>query len=254
MLNGNGVAGSAASAAYELGQRGYNVVLPVTGTPQNAPNFNYFRTTVYFDSSQPRAKAAATALANLFGDAAVQPLPAAFGDLANGAMATVVVGQNFHGTLAPAPVDRTPKKEPPNVTPNAALTRSLLLSVRRRVPFRLEVPRLMESGSRLAYDTPLRVYNIKKGHRAVRLTFSVGYNEYWGIEETDWDEAPALADASFEQRIRGREFSLYYSGPHLHMVVLRENGATYWITNTVLDSLSNETMLAIARGLAPLPK
>jgi hypothetical protein len=38
------------------------------------------------------------------------------------------------------------------------------------------------------------------------------------------------------------------------MVVLREHGATYWVVNTVLDSLSNETMLAIARGLAPLPK
>ena len=88
----------------------------------------------------------------------------------------------------------------------------------------------------------------------LRLTFSTGLNEYWGIEETNWDEAPALADASFVHRIRGREFSLYYSGPHLHMVVLRENGATYWVTNTILDSLSNETMLAIARGLQPLPK
>jgi hypothetical protein len=38
------------------------------------------------------------------------------------------------------------------------------------------------------------------------------------------------------------------------MVVLRENGATYWVTNTILDSLSNETMLAIARGLRPLGK
>ena len=62
------------------------------------------------------------------------------------------------------------------------------------------------------------------------------------------------ADASFTHPIHKREFSLYYSGAHLHMVVLRENGATYWVVNTVLDSLSNETMLAIARGLQPLPK
>src|SRR4029078_4776637 len=40
---------------------------------------------------------------------------------------------------------------------------------------------------------------------------------------------------------------------HLHMVVLRKDGATYWVVNSVLDELSNETMLAIARGLAPLP-
>jgi len=36
------------------------------------------------------------------------------------------------------------------------------------------------------------------------------------------------------------------------MIVLKQNGATYWVTNTILDTLSNETMLAIAKGLAPL--
>ena len=36
------------------------------------------------------------------------------------------------------------------------------------------------------------------------------------------------------------------------MVVLRQGGATYWVVNTLLDSLSNETMLAIAKGLKPL--
>jgi LCP family protein required for cell wall assembly len=254
VLNGNGIAGSAANAAYELGQRGYKIVLPATGQPQNAPRFNYFRTTVYYDSTQKRANAAATQIANLFGDADVKLLPTTLSTLANGAMATVVVGQNFHGTLAPAPVDKTPKKAPPQVTLNPGLTRSYLLSVRRRVPFRLELPRFVANYSKLEFDAPIRVYNIKKGRRAVRLTFSTGLNEYWGIEETNWDEAPALADASFVQHIRGREFSLYYSGPHLHMVVLRENGATYWVTNTILDSLSNETMLQIARGLQPLPK
>jgi hypothetical protein len=151
-------------------------------------------------------------------------------------------------------VDKTPKKQPAQVTLNPSLARSALLGVRRRVPFRLELPRFVANFSKLEFDAPIRVYNIKKGHKAVRLTFATGLNEYWGVEETDWDEAPALADASFVHRIHGREFSLYYSGPHLHMVVLRENGATYWVTNTILDSLSNETMLAIARGLQPLPK
>jgi hypothetical protein len=169
-------------------------------------------------------------------------------------MATIVVGQNFHGTIAPAPVDKTPVREPPRVTPNAALTRSLLLQAGKRVRFRLQVPRLIESSSRLEFDSPIRVYNISKGHRAVRLTFRIGANEYWGIQETNWNDAPALADPSFVQKIRGRQYALYYSGAHLHMVVLRKDGATYWVVNSILDELSNETMLAIARGLAPLPK
>jgi LCP family protein required for cell wall assembly len=254
VLNGNGIAGSAANAAYELGQRGYKIVLPPTGEPQNAPNFAYFRTTVYFDTGQKRSKAAATKLAGLFGDADVKALPAEFAMLANGAMATIVVGQNFHGTIAPAPVDKTPVREPPRVTPNAALTRSLLLQAGKRVRFRLQVPRLIESSSRLEFDSPIRVYNISKGHRAVRLTFRIGANEYWGIQETNWNDAPALADPSFVQKIKGRQYALYYSGAHLHMVVLRKDGATYWVVNSILDELSNETMLAIARGLAPLPK
>ena len=36
------------------------------------------------------------------------------------------------------------------------------------------------------------------------------------------------------------------------MVVLRVHDASYWVVNTLLDSLSNETMLAIAKGLKPL--
>ena len=254
VLNGNGISGSAANAAYELGQRGYKILTPASGQPQNAPRFNYFRTTVYYDAAQLHSKPAATQIGNLFGDAEVKPLPPTMTTLANGAMATVVVGQNFHGSIAPAPVDQTPKKAPPQVTLNPSLTRSELVTLRRRVPFRLEVPRFIANFSKLEFDAPIRAYSIKRGYKAVRVTFATGLNEYWGIEETNWDEAPALADASFNQRIHKRQFSLYYSGPHLHMVVLRENGATYWVVNTVLDSLTNETMLAIARGLQPLPK
>jgi LCP family protein required for cell wall assembly len=254
VLNGNGVAGSAANASYELGQRGYRIVLPATGRPQNAPSFGYFRTTVYYVRTKKKARAAATQVANLFGDAVVTPLRGRVSRLSNGAMTTVVVGRNFHGTLAPAPVDKTPKRQPPQVTQDGPDTRRLLLSVRRRLPFRLETPQYIASGSLLAYESPIRVHTTKKGHPAVRLTYQWGENEYWGIEQTDWAEAPVLADASFLQRIRGREYSLYYSGPHLHMVVLRENGSTYWVVNTILDSLSNETMLAIARSLRPLPK
>lgn len=254
VLNGNGITGSAANAAYELSQRGYHVLTPVSGKPQNAPRFNYFRTTIYYDATRPKAKGAATQLGNIFGDADVQPLTPRIAALANGAMATVVVGQNFHGSLAPAPVDQTPKKEPPQVTLDPGLARSGLLSIRRRVPFRLQLPHVVANNSTLAVDTPIRVYNIKKGYKAVRLTYSTGQTDYWGVEETNWDAAPALAEASFTQTIHKRQYSLYYSGAHLHMVVLRDSGATYWVVNSVLDVLSNETMLAIARGLQPLPK
>jgi hypothetical protein len=38
------------------------------------------------------------------------------------------------------------------------------------------------------------------------------------------------------------------------MIAYRHGKATYWVVNTLRDELSNETMLAIARGLQPLAK
>ena len=254
VLNGNGVQGSAANAAYELGQRGYRIVLPPSQRPGNAPNWNYFNTTVYYEQSRRSAKTAAAQLADLFGDAQVQPMTPRIAALANGAMTAVVVGANFHGTIAPAPIDQTPKPQPAQVTVDPATTLPLLRGVRHRVRFRLEVPHLLARGSKPEPLAPIRVYRIVKGHVGVRLAFEQTQTDYWGIEETDWNDAPILQSPSFEHHIGGRTFDFYYSGPHLHMVVLRENGATYWVVNTILDALSNETMLAIAKGLHPLGK
>jgi hypothetical protein len=35
------------------------------------------------------------------------------------------------------------------------------------------------------------------------------------------------------------------------MVAFEENGAAYWVVNTLLNRMSNETMLAIAKGMQP---
>jgi hypothetical protein len=55
-------------------------------------------------------------------------------------------------------------------------------------------------------------------------------------------------------KLGGRTFDLYTVGGHIHMVVLRQGGASYWVINTLRDELSNETMLAVAKGLRPLGK
>jgi hypothetical protein len=36
------------------------------------------------------------------------------------------------------------------------------------------------------------------------------------------------------------------------MVAFEEDGAVYWVVNTLQNKMSNETMLAIARGLRPM--
>jgi LCP family protein required for cell wall assembly len=254
VLNGNGVSGSATTAGYQLGQRSYQVVTPPNGLPANAPTFDYFRTQIYFDGSRRGARAAGEKVTNLFASAELKPLPRQISQLANGAMLTVVVGQTFHGTLASAPIDQTPKKERPNVVygPNAAIDE--LRERRARVPFPLMVPTVIERSSWTDSTMPARMYWIDPAekHKAVRLVYQMGSNEYWGVQMTDWDDAPVLADRSLTRRIKGRVYDFYYNGPKLHMVVLNTPKADYWVVNTLLDRISNETMLAIAKGLKPL--
>ena len=145
-----------------------------------------------------------------------------------------------------------PKRKPPNVVRNPLATLGLLRSIKHRADFPLMVPSLLERSSYPDREKPLRIYQIKKGEKAVRLTFKTGAQEYWGIQQTDWEDAPVLAEANKITTIGGRKYELHYSGANLHMIVLRHRGATYWVVNTLLDELSNETMIAIARGLRPL--
>jgi LCP family protein required for cell wall assembly len=255
-LNGNGVNGSAANASYLLAQRGYQALLPANNARANAPSYDYFRSRVYYRPKRPGAQAAAQKVAALVGSADVQKMPASrLSRLTGEAMLAVVVGQTFHGTLAPAPVDRTPKKrEAPVVIRDPATSLPLVRSVRRKADFPLMLPTVIERSSSPDPTTPVRAYETD-GHKTVRLTyrfFADGIHQYWGIQQTDWEDAPVLADASQTTTMAGRKYDLYYSGSKLHMVVLRENGATYWVVNTLLDKLSNETMLAVAKGLKPL--
>jgi LCP family protein required for cell wall assembly len=254
VVNGNGIPGSATNASYGLSQRSYQILTPQDTVLRNAPTFNYFHTKVYFDHTQPQARIAAQKVADLFVDGEVEQLPPAFFQRANGAMVTVVVGSTFHGTLAPTPVDKTPVKQLPNVRSDPAQSLSLLKSIRRRVDFRLMVPTVVERSSRIDREVPIRTYFLKKGRKAVRLTFLTGndFAGYWGIEESKWQDAPVLQQPNFKHMIKGREYDFYYTGAHLHMVVLRVGDTNYWVVNTLLDSLSNETMIAIAKGLKPL--
>jgi len=254
VLNGNGVPGSASTAGYLLGQRGYQIVLPPNGLPANAPTYDYFRTKVYFGSSARGVGDAAEKIANLFGSAELERLPASVSQLSNGAMVTVIVGQTFHGSLAPAPIDQTPRREKPNVVSAPGASRDLLRERRDRVPFPLMAPTVIERSSWTDSTMPVRLYRVDpdEKHKALRLVYRMGSNEYWGVQMTDWDDAPVLSDKSLTRRIGGRTYDLYFDGPKLHMVVLRTPRASYWVINTLLDRLSNETMLAIAKGLKPL--
>jgi LCP family protein required for cell wall assembly len=253
VLNGNGVAGAATTASAQLHEKGYPLVLPANGARADAPSYDYARTKVYFDPRQPGAQPAAKRLATLFGQADVGPIPTTIKLLQNGAMEIVVVGATYAGKLAPAPRDQTPTRQPPDVRSDPGASRPYLDQVKRKVHFPLQLPTVLDSHSRPDFEVPVRSYWIGK-HRAVRLTYKTSRDVagYWGIEQTDWADPPLLDKPNRTIVRGGRRFDLYFSGVHLHVIALREKNASYWVTNTLLNTLSNETMIAIAKGLKPL--
>jgi LCP family protein required for cell wall assembly len=240
--NGNGVVGAAADAAYLLGLRGYQAV-----NGSNADRFDYFRTQILYDPAVPDADIAAEKLGDAFVEAEVEE---ASPDAGLTTMLRVILGKTFTGELGAAPRDDTPEREPPAVLTDPASVAPLLQPLQRRAGFPLLVPTVREESSSLSDADGLRLYNLE-GEKALRLTYRMGAGDYWGIQQAAWTEAPVLNGPTLTRTIKGREYKLYLSGSKLHMVAFEENGSAYWVVNTLLNRLSNETMLAIARGLKP---
>jgi hypothetical protein len=186
----------------------------------------------------------------LFGDYVAQEAPP---DARVESTLRVIVGKTFHGDLAPAATDSTPEHAPPTTVRELDDVSAALQRLRGQTDFPLLVPSLTDRSSTLDSEVPVRRYRLE-GHDALKIVYHYGdeAGAYWGVMETSWTEAPIFDEPSQRKRAGGRDLRLYYNGSRLHMVAFAENGALYWVTNTLLDDLSNETMLSIARGLKPM--
>jgi LCP family protein required for cell wall assembly len=259
VLNGTTIAGLARDTSYKLAVAGYHTVQLPPSVFADAPSQAYSTTNVFYDAAQPNAKQAARQLKIAFGPhTAIAPLPAeiaAISQQAGNPLTVVVVGTSFGGELV-NPVAHVVQVAPhqlPVVRTDPNATRYALDQVKGKVPFRLLLPTVVQSSSRLSSYTPVRAFKPAPRHHEVALTYVAG-NIYWQVIETDWTDAPVLRHATGTYRIGGRSFKLFTTGGNIHMVVLRQGNASYWVVNTLRDELSNETMLAIAKGLQPLPK
>jgi LCP family protein required for cell wall assembly len=243
ILNGSGVAGAADEATVLLGRIGYDAE-----NGGNAENFDFFRTVVQYEPEIPKSKAAAQAVADLFGEAEVQEAPA---DKPLTTMLRVILGTTFQGTLGPAPADDTPERNRPEVVEDRTSIAPALRALRRKVDFPIMVPTVREKSSSIDDNEGIRAYKLDD-HRALRLTYHTSGNEFWGVQQTSWKDPPILGEPTLERTIRGRNYRLFFSGPRLHIVAFEQDGGVYWVVNTLRNKLSNETMLAIARGMQPL--
>jgi polyisoprenyl-teichoic acid--peptidoglycan teichoic acid transferase len=103
------------------------------------------------------------------------------------------------------------------------------------------------------YAGPPRVYKIRgldgRVYGAYRMVIKRGLvGEYYGLQGTTWKNPPILADTSDRRRIRGRTYEFHYDGDRVRLIAWRTRKAVYWISNTLLLTLSERQMIAIARS------
>jgi polyisoprenyl-teichoic acid--peptidoglycan teichoic acid transferase len=100
---------------------------------------------------------------------------------------------------------------------------------------------------------PPRVYRVRgpggRRYGAYRMVLKRGLvGEYYGVQGLTWRNPPILDDPTEKRTIRGRTYELHYDGDRLRLVAWRTRKAVYWVSNTLLQSLSERQMLAIARS------
>jgi LCP family protein required for cell wall assembly len=99
-----------------------------------------------------------------------------------------------------------------------------------------------------------RAYHIRgAGHSysAYRMTLDINslLGEYYGVQGVDWLNPPILNNPSSTRIVDGKKLMLFYNGSKLTLVAWRTATASYWISNSLTDTLDNAQMLEIAASL-----
>lgn len=126
----------------------------------------------------------------------------------------------------------------------------------RRLKFPVWIPTVVAPFS--SYSSDSRQYDIKdpdgKKHPAYKLVIKygtgAGVDEYYGVQGTSWSDPPILSDPSETRTIGGRDYELFYDGDRLRMVAFQDDDEnSYWLSNTLLQTLGEAEMLAIATSM-----
>jgi LCP family protein required for cell wall assembly len=158
-------------------------------------------------------------------------------------------GRSSHSTLSAAAAAAAI-----GLYPTSSSGQDALVSASVNLPFRVLYPAL-QSGP--ASQQPSRVYSLRDEHNHLHRAYVVPWQQntlgsYYDFEGTDWTNPPLISHPDERRKIGGRTYEIFSDGSHIHVIAWHSGGALYWLTNTLLEDLSNAQMLAIARSARPL--
>jgi LCP family protein required for cell wall assembly len=127
------------------------------------------------------------------------------------------------------------------------------VSAALKVPFRVLYPTLQTG---VAHQETVRPYALRNVQGQVKNAYVVVFQQnneggYYDFEGTNWTSPPLFKNAR-EQKIGSRTYLLVDDGEHIHAIGWHQGKLLYWLTNTLLEELSNSQMLAIAKSAQPL--
>jgi len=183
--------------------------------------------------------------------------------------------QKKKGKAKKKPKKKPKKHTPPGgdeLVPAAEIGEQEAEIVARKVGggFPVFYPTRLPSGASFQESNPYehivdpRVYHLKdkdkERHGAYRMVgiFVPVYEEpnYFGVQGIQgWENPPILDDPTEERTVNGREYSIYTDSGKIKLVAWHRGENTYWISNSLQQSLSNEQMMGIAESChVMLPK
>ena len=135
--------------------------------------------------------------------------------------------------------------------------------------FPIYYPTRLPSGAYYVESNPYekisdpRVYGIREGldkdsprHEAYRMVLVMEASDgthYFGVQGIrGWPDPPILDDPAEVKEINGREYELFTDGGQIKLIAWHRGENSYWISNDLLESLSNDQMIGMARSAAVL--
>jgi LCP family protein required for cell wall assembly len=101
-----------------------------------------------------------------------------------------------------------------------------------------------------------RVYHFKDTddhrHGAYRMVVELPLSDgvhYFGVQGIrGWSDPPILDNPSVTETINGREYDIFVDGDRVAIVAWQRGDNSYWVSNDLLNTLTNEQMIGIARS------
>ena len=144
----------------------------------------------------------------------------------------------------------------PTVPPPVALapdggTGERLLQAQVRI--RRCAPTELPTGYWWPSEEPIRSY-VLAGHPAIAAYATAGSGRSVLYMFTTWQDPPALDSPTTTVKHDGDSYQVWTEGGHIRQIAWTIGPTRAWITNTLLDELSNRQMIGLAATCEPLPR